>query len=465
MAMEFRQTTEFPNGSCVGRWECIRELGFGGQGTTFLVRDVEAGGISVLKLLKHQMNVQSRKRMRLEVDTLKFMSGKMAAVPNVLDSNVEFADDVEVPLYFVMQHIEGETLDDFVKNRKRLSLRHSLDMLRQVANTVRVGHLEGFGHRDLKPKNIMVSLSADDTELLTVLDYGLTFNSDSDEVITRSDENIWNEFLSVPETNVIGAERRDLRIDLVHLCGLLLFCLTGRYPQLLRDDEDRPPHRRPGMELHDVDSEGDAFLLLNALFTRGFRQRVNDRVQTVDEFLSVLEAIHSCDQAEGTSIDAIAFRESEILRQHDRVTQVEQVKPRCEKLFGRLTAEIGRTYKGLDLGLFKVKNRSENVTGIEPGRTLQLDWLFPSDKVWVLLIPPHQGQKEIAYGLGIHEGEFLVARYLRHSNPGKWQVPQIVARYPIDDEPDFAEVLLDFKQWLRRSMQELRREIVPAIRN
>jgi hypothetical protein len=79
------------------------------------------------------------------------------------------------------------------------------------------------------------------------------------------------------------------------------------------------------------------------------------------------------------------------------------------------------------------------------------------------LVPPHQRQKEIAYGLGICANEFKVARYIRNANPGGWEIPEIIVSYPIDDEPTFAEVVMDFKQWLRRSIQDLRREILPAI--
>jgi serine/threonine protein kinase len=451
------------NGPWSAKWDASRELSSGGQGTTYLVRNINGDRFGVLKLLKRQNSPQARKRMRLEVDTLRFLSEKGAAVPTVLDSNVESADDLDVPLYFVMQRIDGETLDDFVRHRRYLNLADALDIVTQIANTVNLGHREGFGHRDLKPKNIMVSLTRDDARLVTILDYGLTFNQSLDDEITRSNENIWNEFLSLPETNIAGAQRRDLRVDVAHLCGLLLFCLTGRYPQLLRDEEDRPPHQRPGTELENIDPYSDTFLLINAFFSRGFRQRANDRFQSVDELLSSLNEIRDCEIANGNSISAIANRESELLRIHDRATQVELAKPRCEKLFGKLIAEIGASYKNQNLGLFKLKNRSENITGIEVGARLQLDWLFPSDRVWVLTIPPHQRVKEIAYGFGILLNEFKIARFVRNANPGKWEVPEIVATYPIDDEPSFSEVILDFKQWLRNSIQQLRREVIPLI--
>jgi hypothetical protein len=92
-----------------------------------------------------------------------------------------------------------------------------------------------------------------------------------------------------------------------------------------------------------------------------------------------------------------------------------------------------------------------------------MELLHPSNRVWILRVPPHDRIREITYGMGLSGSEIHIYRYLRNVNPGGWQSPEFLVSYPVDEELSFAEVAHDFKEWLRRSMQELRDEIVPPV--
>jgi serine/threonine protein kinase len=446
------------------KWEiCVRNLGEGGQGTTHLVRSKETGDQAVLKELRDPNDLKARRRMRLEVVSLQTLAEYGARVPTTLDDNLSSVDEIGVPLYFVMEYADGHTLDQFIKINGSVDICQAICIVEQICETISIGHREKLLHRDLKPKNIMLCDDADGKKQSVVLDYGLSFNDRHDEGLTTAGESFWNEFLSLPETNVRGDDRRDFRTDITALCGLLFYCVSGNYPEQLMDSNARPPHRRPGIVFKGMDDQSDERILLDAIFTRGFRLRSNDRFQSVDEFVSGLTAIKSTLGGQRLSIGAIAQRDSELIRLRDRIIQLEELKPRIPNLYAQLISEIGATYKGENLGLFKIKGREEQLHTSEASARLRMELLHPSNRVWILRVPPHDRIREITYGMGLSGSEIHIYRYLRDVNPGGWQSPEFLVSYPVDEELSFAEVAHDFKEWLRRSMQELRDEIVPPV--
>lgn len=212
------------------QWEVVQQdFGGGGQGTTHLVKSTTTGKLAVLKTLKDSDSPQARKRMRLEVVCLQTLSEYGARVPHPLDDNLECVDQNEVPLYFVMEYIDGRTLEQVVVQDGKLELLTAIDVLEQISETIALGHREKLMHRDLKPKNIILGLDSDGRSIATILDYGISFNNRHDDDLTRTQESFWNEFLSLPETNVHGNDRRDFRTDVTALCGLFFFLLDRSF--------------------------------------------------------------------------------------------------------------------------------------------------------------------------------------------------------------------------------------------
>jgi tRNA A-37 threonylcarbamoyl transferase component Bud32 len=99
------------------KWIEIRPISGGGQGDTLLVKS-KSGEFeqAVLKLLKpHKaQDSKARGRMAQEVTNLKVLRNAGGKVPQVLDGNTEKFEDSNVPLYFVMEFINGKTLADLV---------------------------------------------------------------------------------------------------------------------------------------------------------------------------------------------------------------------------------------------------------------------------------------------------------------------------------------------------------------
>jgi len=337
------------------KWDRINELSSGGQGTTLLVRSKSDGTEAVLKQLKNNKSPQARRRMHQEVANLRVVANAGGRVPRVLDDNVAQFEDTAVKLYFVMERIGGSTLDDHVKQKGRMDLDQAVRLTLDICETLTIAHAEKVLHRDLKPKNIIIA--DDDVPQATILDYGLSFNSSdgpAPDSITKTDETFRNEFLSLPEANVGGGDRRDPRSDYTAVCGLFYFCLTGFYPQLLRDGVDKAPHQRSGFSIREMMGEHPMTPHLDAFFYTGFAANLADRFQTLEDMSSRLRAIlDSAAVSPAEDPRVVAARCSERLRKTNRPVQLGEFKKAMDAVFNGMSQYVLSKLQR-DVGLFVV---------------------------------------------------------------------------------------------------------------
>ena len=60
-------------------------------------------------------------------------------------------------LFYVMPHIEGESLRERIDREKQLGVDDSVAITQKVANALDYAHGHGVVHRDIKPGNILLS--------------------------------------------------------------------------------------------------------------------------------------------------------------------------------------------------------------------------------------------------------------------------------------------------------------------
>jgi serine/threonine-protein kinase len=127
-----------------------RELGGGGMSRVVLARDERLQRRVVIKVLPSSVTATiSADRFKREI-----MLSAALQHPNIVP--VLHAGELEGLPYFVMPFIEGESLRARMR-RGPLSVRETVNILKDVARALTFAHSRGIIHRDIKPDNVLLS--------------------------------------------------------------------------------------------------------------------------------------------------------------------------------------------------------------------------------------------------------------------------------------------------------------------
>ncbi|MGF1603665.1 MAG: protein kinase [Thermosynechococcaceae cyanobacterium] len=139
----------------IGDYRLVRPLtDISGERTTevFDAQD-QKGNISIYKALKINLppyfNLYER-----EVTALSRLRHKNIPRVWITDIFVLKLPNGKQHFAFVMEKIQGETLEQYVEG-KQIASAEALDCLEQIVDILQFVHEEGYIHRDLKPSNIM----------------------------------------------------------------------------------------------------------------------------------------------------------------------------------------------------------------------------------------------------------------------------------------------------------------------
>lgn len=157
--------TPTPEGRRIGRYEVTRELGRGGMGSVYLAKraDGQFEQQVALKLLRTDLTSQGQmERFLVERQILARLNHPNIA--RLFDGGVTN----EGQPFFVMEHIEGQSLDRYCDGRE-LSIGDRLALFLTVCDAVQYAHRALVVHRDLKPSNILVT----EDGTVKLLDFGI----------------------------------------------------------------------------------------------------------------------------------------------------------------------------------------------------------------------------------------------------------------------------------------------------
>lgn len=140
------------SGSSISGYRILGKLGAGAMATVYKAKQVSLDRMVAIKKLpkKFSQNPQFIERF--------FAEGRAAASLN--HPNIVQAFDVgnEGDLYyFVMEYVEGRSVHEDIVKHKRFKESDAIEIGIQVAEALEHAHERGLIHRDVKPKNIMIT--------------------------------------------------------------------------------------------------------------------------------------------------------------------------------------------------------------------------------------------------------------------------------------------------------------------
>jgi len=131
------------------RYVVERELGRGGTATVFLAHERKHARPVVLKVLNPDVAaVWGADRFEREVH----IAARLAH-PHIL--GLIDSGEIDGLLFYVMPHVEGETLHDRLAREGPLRLHTTITLVQDIADALAYAHRAGVVHRDLKPANIL----------------------------------------------------------------------------------------------------------------------------------------------------------------------------------------------------------------------------------------------------------------------------------------------------------------------
>lgn len=154
------------DGTVIGPYRTVRELGMGGMGAVYLAERVDGKFQQrvALKLLKREMNTAAlRRHFEQEREILASLEH-----PNIARLLSAGTSDDNIP-FIAMEYVDGLPIDEYC-NQNSLGLDERLELFRTVCSAVDFAHRNLVIHRDLKPSNILVTNDG----VPKLLDFGIS---------------------------------------------------------------------------------------------------------------------------------------------------------------------------------------------------------------------------------------------------------------------------------------------------
>jgi len=203
----------------------MRPLGVGGMGIVVAAHDIEADARVAIKFLVSEATSdrQAQERFVREAKAVLKVGGEHVA--RVLDVG-NLGNGAP---YIVMEHLDGEDLERRLERDGALPPKEAIGYVLQACTAVGRAHEAGIVHRDLKPANLFLTQRADGTDLIKVLDFGVSKFSRSSALVddislTQGTALLGSPYYMSPE-QMRGVDGIDARAD-VWAFGVILYELT-----------------------------------------------------------------------------------------------------------------------------------------------------------------------------------------------------------------------------------------------
>jgi serine/threonine protein kinase len=161
-----------PGDIIADKYRVERVLGIGGMGVVVAARHVTLDQVVAIKFLVGDRTGSTREEL-----VARFLAEARAAARIDSDHVCRVFDVAQTPNgipFMVMEHLEGNDLEEELERRGQLGLTEAVDYVLQAAEAIAAAHQLGIVHRDMKPANVFLALRPDGSRRVKILDFGIS---------------------------------------------------------------------------------------------------------------------------------------------------------------------------------------------------------------------------------------------------------------------------------------------------
>jgi serine/threonine-protein kinase len=212
----------------LGSYRLGTVLGRGAMGEVYEGTHVVTGAPAAVKLLQPHL-LQDPESVRRFLREAKLVAA--IRVPQVVEVFEIGGLDADIP-FIAMERLRGEDLADHLRRHRRLSMRRTVKLVRDLARGLDAARVAGIVHRDLKPRNVCLAESDGKRPVWKILDFGVSRLASASTTLT-TDRVIGSPAYMAPEQARGAAVTHQAD---VHALGVICYrALTGRPAFVGRD--------------------------------------------------------------------------------------------------------------------------------------------------------------------------------------------------------------------------------------
>ncbi|MBZ0185895.1 MAG: serine/threonine protein kinase, partial [Candidatus Obscuribacterales bacterium] len=270
------------------RYTVVDRLGEGGMGKVYRAIDPIINRTVAIKILPFN-NYSDEQFRRFQQEARAASKLNHPGIVTALDFGLT---DEQNP-FLVMEHIEGETLDEMLMKNGPLEPEVFLSVFSQITCSMIHAHSKGVIHRDLKPSNIMINFDNGEVKAF-VLDFGIAkLLDDADSLASTQTGQVVGSPRCISPEQIYG-KNLDGRSDLYSLGCVMFEALTGEPPFKGETAMDTIQMHLNSKPPRLADKSASSFSnALEQLIARTLAKRAAERYQSMEGLLKALETIET----------------------------------------------------------------------------------------------------------------------------------------------------------------------------